>query len=41
VTEAEPHLQKAATLFDELGLDAEAEAVRGELAMGETKIAFD
>ena len=41
VTEAEPHLQKAATLFDELGLDAEAKAVRGELAMGETKIAFD
>lgn len=40
-TEAEPHLQKAATLFDELGLDAEAQAVRAELAMGETKIAFD
>jgi tetratricopeptide (TPR) repeat protein len=40
-TEAEPHLQKAATLFDELGLDAEAKAVRAELAMGETKIAFD
>jgi tetratricopeptide (TPR) repeat protein len=40
-TEAEPHLQKAATLFEELGLDAEAKAVRAELAMGETKIAFD
>ena len=40
-TEAQPHLQKAATLFDELGLDAEAKAVRAELAMGETKIAFD
>jgi tetratricopeptide (TPR) repeat protein len=40
-TEAEPHLQKAATLFDELGLDAEAKAVRAELAMGEAKIAFD
>jgi tetratricopeptide (TPR) repeat protein len=40
-TEAEPHLQKAAALFDELGLDAEAKAVRTELAMGETKIAFD
>ena len=40
-TEAELHLQKAATLFDELGLDAEAKAVRAELAMGETKIAFD
>ena len=40
-TEAEPHLQKAAALFDELGLDAEAKAVRAELAMGETKIAFD
>ena len=40
-TEAEPHLQKAATLFDELGLDAEAKAVLAELAMGETKIAFD
>ena len=39
--EAEPHLQKAATLFDELGLDAEAKAVRAELAMGEMKIAFD
>ena len=34
-------LQKAATLFDELGLDAEAKAVRAELAMGEAKIAFD
>ena len=40
-TEAEPHLQKAATLFDELGLDAEAKAVRAGLAMGETKLAFD
>ena len=39
-TEAEPHLQKAATLFDELGLDAEAKAVRAELAMGETRIDF-
>jgi tetratricopeptide (TPR) repeat protein len=40
-TEAEPHLQRAATLFDELGLDAEAKAVSAELAMGETKITFD
>jgi tetratricopeptide (TPR) repeat protein len=40
-TEAEPHLQKAATLFDELGLDAEATAVRAELAIGDAKIAFD
>ena len=40
-TEAELHLQKAVTLFDELGLDAEAAAVRVELAMGETRIAFD
>ena len=40
-TEAEPHLQKAAALFDELGLDAEATAVRAELARGGTKIAFD
>lgn len=40
-TEAEPHLERAATLFDELGLDAEAKAVRAELAMGEMKIAFD
>jgi tetratricopeptide (TPR) repeat protein len=40
-TEAEPHLQNALTLFDELGLDAEAKVVRTELAMGETKIAFD
>jgi tetratricopeptide (TPR) repeat protein len=40
-TEAEPHLQKAATLFEELDLDAEAKAVRAELAIGEMKIAFD
>jgi tetratricopeptide (TPR) repeat protein len=40
-TEAEPHLQNAATLFGELGLDAEATAVRAVLAMGETKINFD
>jgi tetratricopeptide (TPR) repeat protein len=39
-TEAEPHLQKAASLFDELGLDAEAKAARAELAIGETKIVF-
>jgi hypothetical protein len=39
--EAEPHLQKAVTLLNDLGLDAEAKAVRAELAMGETKIAFD
>jgi tetratricopeptide (TPR) repeat protein len=40
-TEAEPHLQKAVMLFDELDLEAEAEAVRAELAMGETRIVFD
>ena len=39
--ESEPHLQQAATLFNELGLDAEAEAVRAQLAIGETKTAFD
>jgi tetratricopeptide (TPR) repeat protein len=40
-TEAEPHLQEAVSLFKVLGLDAEAEAVHAELAMGETTIAFD
>ena len=40
-SEAEPHLERAATLFDELGLDAEASAVRAEMALGKTRIAFD
>jgi tetratricopeptide (TPR) repeat protein len=40
-TEAEPHLQRAAALFSELGLAAEENAVRAELALGGTKIAFD
>ena len=40
-TEGDPHLQKAASLFAELGLTAEENAVRAELALGATKIAFD
>jgi tetratricopeptide (TPR) repeat protein len=39
--EAEPHLQQAASMFAELGLAAEESAVRAELALGSTKIAFD
>jgi tetratricopeptide (TPR) repeat protein len=39
--EAEPHLRDAAGLFEELGLEAEATAVRAELALGGTKIAFE
>ena len=40
-SEAEPHLRDAAALFAELGLEPEASAVRAELALGGTKIAFD
>ena len=40
-TEAEPYLKKAAVLFAELGLAAEANAVEAELALGDVKIAFD
>ena len=40
-SEAESHLRGAAALFAELGLEAEASAVRAELALGTTKIAFD
>ena len=39
--EAEAHLQAAASMFAELGLVAEADAVRAELALPATKIAFD
>jgi tetratricopeptide (TPR) repeat protein len=39
--EAEPHLQAAAALFAELGLEPEESAVRAELALGGTGIAFD
>jgi hypothetical protein len=40
-SEAEAHLRAAAALFAELGLEPEASAVRAELGLGETKIAFD
>ncbi len=40
-SEAEPHLQAAAAQFAELGLEPEASAVRAELALGGTAIAFD
>jgi hypothetical protein len=40
-TEAQPYLEKAAGLFGELGLAAEASAVEAELALGDVKIAFD
>ena len=40
-SEAEPHLRAAAALFAELGLEPEASAVRAELALGATRIAFD
>jgi tetratricopeptide (TPR) repeat protein len=39
--EAEPHLQAAASMFAELSLVAEEKAVRAELALAGTKIAFD
>ena len=38
--EAEPILRRSLALFDEMGLDAEANAVRAVLAIGETKLAF-
>jgi len=40
-SEGEAHLRSAAALFTELGLEPEASAVRAELALGSTKIAFD
>jgi tetratricopeptide (TPR) repeat protein len=40
-TEGEQHLQRAASLFGELGLAAEENAARTELALVATKIAFD
>ena len=39
-SEAESQLRGAAALFSELGLEEEATAVRAELALGTTKIAF-
>jgi tetratricopeptide (TPR) repeat protein len=39
-TEAEPHLRSAASLFAEVGLSAEEKAVRAEIALGGTRIAF-
>jgi hypothetical protein len=39
--EAEPHLRTAASLFAALGRTAEQKAVRVELALGATRIAFD
>jgi len=39
-SEAEPHLRDALAGFEELGLTPEADAVRAELSLGETKIAF-
>ena len=39
-TEAEPYLEKAAAQFAELGLAAEADAVKAELALGDVKIGF-
>ena len=38
--EAEPILRRSLALFEELGLDAEANQVRALLAVGETKLAF-
>jgi tetratricopeptide (TPR) repeat protein len=40
-TEGQGHLEQAASLFGELGIEAEEKAVRAELALGATKIAFD
>jgi tetratricopeptide (TPR) repeat protein len=39
--EGDSHLQRALAIFEEIGLTAEAAAVRATLAVGETKIAFD
>lgn len=39
--EAEIPYRRALALFDELGLEGEASAVRTELALGDVKIAFD
>ena len=38
--EAEPVLKRALALFEELGIDAEANAVRAILAVGDSKLAF-
>jgi tetratricopeptide (TPR) repeat protein len=38
---AEPVLKRSLALFEELGLHAEANAVRGLLAVGDARIAFD
>ena len=38
---AEPHARRALALFEELGLEAEASAIRTELALGGVTIAFD
>jgi tetratricopeptide (TPR) repeat protein len=40
-TEGEQHLLHAASLFGELGIASEENAVRAELRLGSTKIAFD
>jgi tetratricopeptide (TPR) repeat protein len=39
--EAEPILRRSLALFEELRLDAEAGVVRTQLALGETKLAFE
>jgi hypothetical protein len=39
--EAKPHLERSAAVFGELGLVAEESAVRAELSLAGTKIAFD
>ena len=39
--EAEPILRRALGVFEELGLEREAEAVKAELALGDMKIAFE
>jgi len=39
--EADPILRRAAGLFDELGIEAEAAAIRTLLSLGETRLAFN
>jgi len=39
-SEAEPHLRQALAGFEELGLTPEADAVRAEISLGETKLSF-
>jgi tetratricopeptide (TPR) repeat protein len=41
VDEAEPLLRRALALFEEMGIDREAAAVRTALSLGATKLAFD